>query len=118
MMTIFTMTMMMTNVSDESAFLNRTDSLFARLEDELEAAGFDTAAADNVLTAEADNGTQVVVNRHLPKRELWIASRLGGYHFAWDGAAWRAARDGAEFFAVLNRVLSDACGETVAIAPF
>ena len=104
----------------ESEFLQHSDALFAYIEDEIDNAGwdFDCQRSGNVLTIEAEDGTQVVVNRHTPNRELWIAAKSGGYHFAEQGGRWLATRDGREFFAVLSEVLSAACGEAVDIAPF
>ena len=104
----------------ESEFLQHSDGLFAHIEDALDNqdADFDCQTAGNVLTIDAEDGTQVVVNRHTPNRELWIAAKSGGYHFAEQGGQWLATRDGREFFAVLSQVLSEAAGQSVRIAPF
>lgn len=101
----------------ETEFVGHTETLFAHIEDALDDYPFDCTRVGNVLTIEADNGTQIVVNRHTPNRELWIAAKSGGYHFAEQGGRWLATRDGREFFSVLNEVLSAAAGEAVSIAP-
>ena len=102
----------------ESEFIRHTEMLFAHIEDQIDENGcdFDCQPAGNVLTIEADDGTQIIVNRHTPNQELWIAAKSGGYHFAEKDGLWLATRDGSEFFAVLNQVLSDAAGEAVTIA--
>lgn len=104
----------------ESEFLQHSDRLFAHIEDQIDEAGldFDCRLAGNVLTIEADDGTQIIVNRHTPNQELWIAAKSGGYHFSHQNGAWLATRDGSEFFAVLNQALSAAAGETAEIPPF
>lgn len=104
----------------ESEFLLYSDGLFGHIEDQLDQtdAGFDCRSSGNVLTIEAEDGTQIVVNRHTPNQELWIAAKSGGYHFALRDGQWRSARDGSEFFEVLNRVLGAAAGETVSLPPF
>ncbi|MDO4641841.1 MAG: iron donor protein CyaY [Neisseria sp.] len=104
----------------ESEFLQHSDRLFAYIEDQIDEAGwdFDCRLSGNVLTIEADDGTQIIVNRHTPNQELWIAAKSGGYHFSHQNGAWLATRDGSEFFAVLNEALSAASGEAVAIQPF
>lgn len=103
----------------ETEFLHETDALFAHIEDALDEGGWDADClkSGNVLTIEASDGRQVVVNRHTPNQELWIASKLGGHHFAKRDGRWLAAKDGSEFFAVLNAALSDVCGETVTVPP-
>ncbi len=102
----------------ETEFLQHSDALFAHIEDALDDYDFDCLLAGNVLTIEAEDGTQIIVNRHTPNQELWIAAKSGGYHFAEQNGAWLATRDGSEFFAVLNQALSAAAGETVVVSPF
>ena len=102
----------------ESEFLQHSDGLFAHIEDALDDqdADFDCQTAGNVLTIDAEDGTQVVVNRHTPNQELWIAAKSGGYHFAEQNGKWLATRDGRDFYDVLNEALSAASGEAVEIA--
>ncbi|CRZ21090.1 frataxin-like protein [Kingella kingae] len=102
----------------ETEFLQHSDALFAHIENELDNYDFDCLPAGNVLTIEADDGTQIIVNRHTPNQELWIAAKSGGYHFAYQNGAWLATRDQSEFFAVLNEALSAALGERVVIPAF
>ena len=96
----------------ESEFLQHSDGLLAYIEDQIDEQGldFDCQRSGNVLTIEADDGTQIIVNRHTPNQELWIAAKKGG--------RWLATRDGREFFAVLSEALSAACEETASIEPF
>ena len=104
----------------ESEFLQHADALFADIEDQIDEGGwdFDCQFSGNVLTLEADDGSQIIVNRHTPNQELWIAAKSGGYHFAERDGQWLATRDGSEFFTVLSEALSAAAGEEVVIAPF
>ena len=71
----------------ESEFLQHSDGLFAYIEDQIDEQGldFDCQRSGNVLTIEADDGTQIIVNRHTPNQELWIAAKSGGYHFTKQG---------------------------------
>jgi CyaY protein len=55
----------------------------------------------------------MIVNRHSAARELWVAARSGGFHFRWDGSAWRDTRSGEEFFAALSALLSRELGRGV-----
>ncbi len=100
----------------ETEFLQHSEQLFNHIENTLDNYAFDCQLSGNVLTIEADDGTQIIVNRHTPNQELWIAAKSGGYHFAYQKGKWLATRDGREFFAVLNEVLSAATNETVVIA--
>lgn len=103
---------------NETEFLQLSDTLFAHIQDTIDEGGWDLdcMGSGNVLTIEAGDGTQVVVNRHTPNRELWIAAKSGGYHFAEQDGRWLATRDGREFFEVLSEVLAAAAGEDVRIS--
>lgn len=102
----------------ESEFIRHTEELFNHIEDQIDENGwdFDCQFSGNVLTIEADDGTQIIVNRHTPNQELWIAAKSGGYHFTEKNGQWLSTRDNSEFFAVLNNALSAASGEDVAVA--
>ena len=66
-----------------------------------------------VLEIEFDDGSKIIVNRHGAAREIWVAARAGGFHFRWDGKAWRDTRDGAELFAALSQLVSQQLGRRV-----
>lgn len=104
----------------ESEFLRYSDGLFAHIEDQIDAAGWDLDCqiGGNVLTIEADDGEQVIVNRHAANQELWIAAKSGGFHFANQDGQWLSTRDGSEFFAVLSSVLTAACAQAVKMVAF
>ena len=89
------------------------DDIESRLEQAADSAGVDLecSRSGNVLEIEFDDGAKIVVNRHVPNQELWIAAKSGGFHFALRDGQWLAARDGAEFGATLSQVVSTAAGE-------
>ena len=70
-----------------------------------------------VLELEFGNGSRIIVNRHGAAREIWVAARSGGFHFRWDGAAWRDTRDGSELFAALSKLVSAQSGIGVILSP-
>ena len=104
----------------ESEFLQHSDALFAYIEDKIDEGGWDLDCQfiGNVLTLEAMDGSQIIVNRHTPNQELWIAAKSGGYHFSEQNGRWLATRDGSEFFPVLNEAMSAASGEAEQIDAF
>lgn len=70
-----------------------------------------------VLEVEFDDGAKIVINRHAPAHEIWVAARSGGFHFRHDGAQWRDTREGTELFAALSRLVSAQAGSAVILAP-
>lgn len=91
-----------------------------RVEAALEASGLDAdfeLKEGGVLEIEFADGSKIIVNRHGAAREIWVAARAGGFHFRWDGAAWRDTRDGTELFAALSKLVSAQGGEPVLLRP-
>jgi CyaY protein len=62
----------------------------------------DTHRTGGLLELVFPGGSKIVVNTQPPLHEVWLAARAGGFHFRWDGHAWRDTRDGSEFLAVLS----------------
>jgi len=58
-----------------------------------------------VLTIECDDESRIIVNRHLPNREIWVAAKSGGFHFRAHDGRWRDVRGNDELAAALVRVL-------------
>jgi CyaY protein len=88
-------------VMSESEFNELIDRTFAALEVALDQvdADLDYETSGGVLTVAFDNDTKLVFSRQPPTRQLWLAARSGGFHFAYDAAAgdWRGTRDGQLF---------------------
>jgi CyaY protein len=92
----------------ESEFIERAEAVLRALELAVDAvdAGIDCTRSGGVVTLELDNDTKIIVNTQLPTRQIWVAARSGGFHFAHDGQVWRDTRDGSELFAALSRLVS------------
>jgi iron-sulfur cluster assembly protein CyaY len=105
---------------DEHEFGRRADEALERIEAALEQSGLDADVErkeGGVLEIEYADGSRMIVNRHGAAREIWVAARSGGFHFRWDGTAWRDTRDGAELFAALSRLVSAQSGQPVRLHP-
>ena len=57
---------------------------------------------DGILEIECEDGSKVIVNRHVPNREIWVAARSGGFHFRAEDGRWRDTRGGEELAAALD----------------
>ncbi len=103
----------------ESEFLERAEACLDSIEAALDASAIecDLERHGSVLDVELADGSKIVINGQTPMRQLWVAARSGGFHYAWDGAAWRDTRDGSELFAALSRVVSAQGGEAVVLRP-
>jgi CyaY protein len=98
---------------DEREFETRAAQALTAIEQALEAAELDAdfeLKEGGILEIEFDDGSKIIINRHAAAREIWVAARSGGFHFRWDGAAWRNTRDGSELFAALSTLVSQQLG--------
>src|SRR6188768_1076872 len=101
---------------DETEFAAAAERVLERIERALEESGVDADTElkeGGVLEIEFADSSRMVINRHGAAREIWVAARSGGFHFRWDGAAWRDTREGSELFAALSRVATLQAGQPV-----
>ena len=101
---------------DQSQFEARSDTALQALERALEAASVEAdfeLKGGGILEIEFEDGSKIIVNRHGAAREIWVAARSGGFHFRWDGAAWRDTRSSTELFASLSEIVSRQLGRRV-----
>ena len=104
---------------DERQFEALAGEALRSIERALEQSGLDADVElkeGGVLELEFGNGSKIIVNRHGAAREIWVAARSGGFHFRWDGSAWRNTRDGAELFAALSKLVSAQSGTGVILS--
>jgi CyaY protein len=96
---------------EESAFLTAANATLDKIGLALDAAletsdkDVDWSLNDGVLTIECEDGSRIIVNRHMPNREIWVAAKSGGMHFRAEDGKWRDARGRDELAATLVRLL-------------
>ena len=102
-------------IMNESEFHRAVDAVLARIEAAVEASdALDVDLESGILTVSCPGGTRVIVNRQTPNREIWVAARSGGFHFAFRDGAWRDTRSNEELFASVARVIEAQSGEKIA----
>ena len=104
---------MQTNMN-EKEFLDLADATMQALENAIEAAA-DMSDADidiepqpgGILQLSFDNGSRIIINRHLAAREIWVAAKSGGFHYRPLEGRWIGTRDSEDLYAALSRVISE-----------
>ena len=96
----------------ESEFNELADAVFDRIEQALDATDADVeySLAGGVLELEFEDGSKIIINRHAPNREIWLAAKSGGFHYAWQDGQWFSRRDGSELFGKLGELVQSGCG--------
>ena len=103
----------------ESEFIALTDPLLNAIGEALDAsdADLDWRLLDGILeidcSASDGTGGKIIVNRHLPNRELWLATKGGGFHYRHADGGWRNTRGGDDLATELGRALADQAGVAV-----
>lgn len=96
----------------ESEFNELANAVFARIEQAIDAGSADIECSLNggVLELEFDDGSKIIINRHTPNREIWLAARSGGFHYSWQNGQWLSRRDNSELFSKLTELVQTGCG--------
>lgn len=81
------------------------DAIMSHIEDEYP--DLETHSHGAILEIENDAGQKVIINQQTPMREVWLASRAGGYHFKFDYDVWSNTRDGQSFWDYLAEAVAE-----------
>ncbi len=97
----------------ENEFNKLADAVFERIEQALDAGDADIEYDSNgtVLEMEFEDGSKVIVNRHVPNREIWLAAKSGGFHYGYENGQWLSRRDSSELFAKLAELVQMGTGD-------
>ncbi len=70
----------------EARFHDLVDAVQEAVEDIFDDSDMDIDLENSagVLTIKFDNGSQIIISRQEPLRQLWLAARSGGFHFDYD----------------------------------
>jgi CyaY protein len=105
----------------ESEFIAAADRALAAIGEALDAALADSAVDldwslnDGILELECGDPSKIIVNRHVPNREIWVAARSGGFHFRPRERRWVDTRSGEELSATLGALLLAQAGLKVSL---
>ncbi|BFU60570.1 MULTISPECIES: iron donor protein CyaY [Rodentibacter] len=94
-------------------FHQNIEQIWQKIEEELEEQGADADCEiqGSVFTITFGNRTQIVINKQEPLLELWLAGKLGGFHFSFQNGEW-ISNDGKRFWDRLTETCS-AHGENI-----
>jgi len=102
----------------ESEFMTQVDETLTGIEEILDNAESDLDYETNggMMTVTCANGSQIIFTRQPPVKQLWLATREGGFHFDYDSErqCWLRDSDGAPLAEVLTRAFADQAGERLA----
>ena len=106
---------------NESEFNDVVDDLLVEIEDAIEEVCDDTGVdidyetTSGILTLEFTDGSQIIINRHAPLSQIWLASKAGGFHFDFDSDKKQWLCSGVELYAALAEYCSEQAGPPITL---
>jgi CyaY protein len=93
-------------------FNEMADALFEQIVETIDAAeaADDVELNQGVLEISCTDGSKIIVNRHAPTQEIWVAARSGGHHFRWANGVWVDTRSGETLSDAISRVVFEQSG--------
>ncbi|MCW8901257.1 MAG: iron donor protein CyaY [Gammaproteobacteria bacterium] len=104
---------------NESEFNDIVDNIFMEIEDAVESAcdesgsDIDYETTAGILTLSFENDSQIILNRQAPLKQIWVAAKQGGFHFAYDESSQEWLCDGIELFSALSEYCSEQAGTSI-----
>ncbi len=100
----------------ESEFNDRVDETLERIEEILDDADtdIDVQLGGGILTIICENRSQIIFTRQAPVKQLWLATRGGGFHYDYDAdKGWLLDSNGEPLSDMLNRAYAEQAGENL-----
>ncbi|MDE1168607.1 MAG: iron donor protein CyaY [Pseudomonas sp.] len=96
----------------EARFHDLVDATQQALEELFEDHADDIEISSGLMTIKFDNGSQLIISRQEPLRQLWLAARSGGYHFDYDeeSGKWTCEKSEELLGEILFRSTKDQAG--------
>ncbi|MEZ9396041.1 iron donor protein CyaY [Vibrio splendidus] len=89
---------------NETEFHQLVDIQMQNIEEAIDEseADIDYEVTGNVMTLEFENRSQIIINRQEPMKEIWLASKSGGFHFKLVDDKWTCSKTGVELFEMVK----------------
>ncbi|HFD33162.1 MAG TPA: iron donor protein CyaY [Gammaproteobacteria bacterium] len=107
---------------NESEFNDIVDDMLVDIEDAVEeacdesGADIDYETAAGILSLTFTNGSQIIINRQAPLKQIWVAAKQGGFHFDFDEASDQWLCNGKELFAALSEYCSEQAEQPIKLS--
>ncbi len=106
---------------NESEFNDIVDDMFVEIEDAIETvcdetgADIDYETAAGILTLTFSNNSQIIINRQTPMKQIWVASRQGGFHFDFNDETEHWLCGGQELLSALSNYCTEQAEQTITL---
>jgi CyaY protein len=104
---------------NESEFNDMVDDLLVAIEDAIEdvcdesGVDIDYETSGGILNITFADASKIIINRQTPLKQIWLATRQGGFHFNFDDATEKWLCDGKDLLTALSESCSDQAGQHI-----
>lgn len=100
---------------NSSAFHDLVDDVQQQIEDILDDSDLDLDIENSggILTLVFTDGSQIILSRQEPLKQLWVAARQGGFHFDYDSQRWLCSNEQRSLGQWLATLCQQQSGEPV-----
>ncbi len=100
---------------NDSQFHELADNLMNYIEESLDHIDYDIDCEihGNVMTLTFENQSKIVINRQVAIHQIWLASKVQGYHFDYHEGHWICTRTKQNFMSILSEAASQQAGQTI-----
>ncbi len=100
---------------NETEFHQLADTQMEMVEQLIDDSGadIDFEISGNVMTLDFDDRSQVIINRQEPMKEIWLASKSGGFHFQYVEQRWICSKTGLELIEMVKQECEKHAGESI-----
>ncbi|CAH6783917.1 MULTISPECIES: iron donor protein CyaY [Vibrio] len=100
---------------NETEFHQLVDIQMQNIEEAIDEseADIDYEVTGNVMTLEFENRSQIIINRQEPMKEIWLASKSGGFHFKLIDDKWTCSKTGMELFEMVKEECAKHADEAI-----
>lgn len=101
----------------ESEFNDQVDATLERIEEILDDAetDIDVQLGGGILTVICENRSQLIFTRQTPVKQLWLATKSGGFHFDFDAeqGCWVLDSNGETLDQFFANAYAEQAGESL-----
>lgn len=93
----------------DSEFLTLAEQLLQTVEqacdrlNDVDGLDIDNQRTGGMVTLSFADRSQIVINLQKPLHEVWLASKVGGFHYRWVEGQWQDTKGQGEFFRQLSQ---------------
>jgi len=104
---------------NESEFNDIVDDILIEIEDAVEEACDETGAdidyetSSGILTLTFSNGSQIIINRQAPLKQIWVAAKQGGFHFDFNSDREQWLCNDKELYAALSEYCTEQADQEI-----